>query len=133
MAGGLYAAGALRYYEKMHEMAIAQSLLSMAEEEIARQGCTRLELVRVDYGALSGVVPESLQFSFEVMTKGTPHEGARLELVRLPLRLRCAFCGEVFGGEGQEALWQPCPGCGEQFGHVVEQGKELILSHLEAR
>lgn len=117
----------------MHEMAIAQSLLAMAEEEIGRRNCSRLELVRVEYGALSGVVPESLQFCFETMIKGTPHEGGRLELICLPLRLRCPFCGEVFGGEGQDALWQPCPGCGEQFGHVVEQGKELILSRLEAR
>ncbi len=117
----------------MHEMAIAQSLLRMAEEEIAAKNCSRLEVVRVEYGALAGVVPESLELCFEALIKGTPHESARLELIRLPLRLRCPFCGEVFGGEGQEALLQPCPGCGEQFGHVVEQGKELILSHLEAR
>lgn len=114
-------------------MAIAQSLLNMAAEEIAAKNCTRLELVRVEYGALAGVVPESLEFCFDALIKGTPHEGARLELIRLPLRLRCPFCGEVFGGEGQEALLQPCPGCGEEFGHIVEQGKELILSHLEAR
>ena len=116
----------------MHEMSIAQSLLQMAEDEIARQGCTRLEVVNVTYGSLSGVVPESLQFCFEVMVQGTPHEGARLELTELPLRLRCTACGKVFGGEGQDALWLPCPGCGEQFGHVVEQGKELYLSRLEA-
>ncbi|WP_241159718.1 hydrogenase maturation nickel metallochaperone HypA [Desulfovibrio sp. ZJ200] len=114
-------------------MTIAQSLLRMAEEEIAAKNCSRLEVVRVEYGAIAGVVPESLELCFEALIKGTPHERARLELVRLPLRLRCPFCGEIFGGEGQEALLQPCPGCGEQFGHVVEQGKELILSHLEAR
>ena len=116
----------------MHEMSIAQSLLQMAEDEIARQGCTRLEVVSVTYGSLSGVVPESLQFCFEVMVHETPHEGARLELTELPLRLRCSACGKVFGGEGQDALWQPCPGCGEQFAHVVEQGRELYLNHLEA-
>ena len=117
----------------MHEMSIVQSLLQMVEEEMARQGCTRLEVVSVTYGTLSGVVPESLQFCFEAMVHATPHEGARLELVELPLRLRCSACGRVFGGEGQEALWQPCPGCGEQFGHGVEQGKELYLNRLEAR
>ena len=37
-----------------------------------------------------------------------------------------------FGGEGQDALWLPCPDCGEQFGHVVEQGRELFLNRLEA-
>lgn len=49
-----------------------------------------------------------------------------------PLRLRCSQCGKVFGGEGQDALWEPCPDCGEQFGHVVEQGKELYLDRIEA-
>ncbi|MDR3361580.1 MAG: hydrogenase maturation nickel metallochaperone HypA [Desulfovibrio sp.] len=117
----------------MHEMAVAQSLLDMVEEEIARQGCRRLDVAYVEYGALSGIVPESLQFCFEVMTRDTPHEGARLEMLCLPLRLRCSSCGNVFGGEGQEALWQACPGCGEQFGHAVVRGKELILSRLQIR
>ena len=116
----------------MHEMSIAQSLLKMAEEEIARQGCTRLEVVNVKYGALAGIVPESLQFCFETMIQGTPHEGARLEMEELPLQLHCPFCGADFGGEGQDALVQPCPGCGEQFGHVVKQGRELYLNRLEA-
>ena len=77
-------------------------------------------------------MPESLQYCFEILVKDTPHEGARLEITVLPLRLRCSQCGKVFGGEGQDALWEPCPDCGEQFGHVVEQGKELYLDRIEA-
>lgn len=132
MPSSLYLAGGLRYCGRMHEMAIAQSLLKMSEEEISRQGCTRIEAVNVKYGALAGIVPESLQFCFETMIQGTPHEGARLELEELPLQLHCPFCGADFGGEGQDALVQPCPGCGEQFGHVVKQGRELYLNRLEA-
>ncbi|SCM70898.1 putative hydrogenase nickel incorporation protein HypA 1 [uncultured Desulfovibrio sp.] len=132
MPSSLYLARGLRYCGRMHEMAIAQSLLKMSEEEISRQGCTRIEAVNVKYGALAGIVPESLQFCFETMIQGTPHEGARLELEELPLQLHCPFCGADFGGEGQEALIQPCPGCGEQFGHVVKQGRELYLNRLEA-
>ena len=111
MASWLYVTGSLRYYGVMHEMSIAQSLLKMSEEEISRQGCSRLEVVNVKYGALAGIVPESLQFCFETMIQG---------------------CGADFGGEGQSALIQPCPGCGEQFGHVVKQGRELYLNRLEA-
>jgi hydrogenase nickel incorporation protein HypA/HybF len=116
----------------MHEMALAQSLLSLAEEALVSRDCRRLVLARVEYGVLSGVMPEALRCCFEILTKGTPHEQARLELVLLPLRLRCPFCGETFGGEDREALTTPCPGCGEFFGHIVEQGKEMILSHIEA-
>lgn len=118
---------------RMHEMAVAENILALAEETLARQSCSRLEVVRVEYGALAGIVPESLRFAFEALIQGTSHEQARLELICLPLRLRCAFCGTTFGGQGQEALYQPCPGCGEEFGHTVEQGKELILSRIQAR
>ena len=49
----------------MHELAIAENMLKIAEEELARHGCTKLTLLRVEVGALSGVVCESLAFGFE--------------------------------------------------------------------
>ncbi|MDY4672075.1 MULTISPECIES: hydrogenase maturation nickel metallochaperone HypA [Desulfovibrio] len=113
-------------------MSIAQSILDIALEEIAKQGCDRLDLIRVECGALAGVVPDSLQFCFEALVQGGPHAAARLELVTIPLLLCCSTCGQTFGGEGQEALWQPCPACGALAGHTVVQGKELQISHLEA-
>lgn len=116
----------------MHEMSIAASLLEMASEEAAKQNCSQILRVRVEYGAISGIMPEALELSFQALTKGTPHEKAELELVRLPLRLRCPFCGARFGGEDQYALMDPCPQCGESFGHIVEQGRELLLARLEA-
>lgn len=118
----------------MHEMAVAASLLELAEDAARSQGCARLTRVRVDYGALAGIMPEALALCFDSLIQGTPHEGARLELVRLPLRLRCPFCGTVFGDDesGADARWLPCPGCGELAGHVVEQGRELLLRQVEA-
>ena len=70
----------------MHEMSIAQSILDIALEEIAKQGCDRLDLIRVECGALAGVVPDSLQFCFEALVQGGPHAAARLELVTIPDR-----------------------------------------------
>lgn len=116
----------------MHEMSIAASLLEIAEAEAKRQQCNRLLKIRVEYGAIAGIMPEALQMCFKALIQDTPHKMAVLELVCLPLRLRCPFCGAVFGGEGQESLWTPCPQCGEEFGHIVEQGKELLLARLEA-
>lgn len=83
-------------------MAIAQSLLSMAEEEIAAKNCNRLELVRVEYGALSGVVPESLEFCFEALTKGTPHEGAApLNWSACPCVCAALFAARSSGGKAR--------------------------------
>ena len=63
----------------MHELALAQGMLDIALEELARHNCTRLKLLRVEVGALSGVVCESLSFAFESLVKGTVHEKAVLE------------------------------------------------------
>lgn len=117
----------------MHEMAVAESLLELAQDVAQSQGCARLERVCVEYGALAGVMPEALELCFEALTQGTPHQGARLELICLPLKLRCLFCGTVFGGQGQEERFAPCPGCGEAVAHAVEQGKELRLREVEAQ
>lgn len=116
----------------MHEMAIAQSLLELAEKEAAANGCGRLLSLRVEIGALAGVMPEALAFCVEALVKGGVHEGLRLELARTPFRLRCPFCGGVSEGEDSEDLLKPCPKCGEILGYAVESGRELILARLEA-
>lgn len=116
----------------MHEMNIAASILELASEEAARQNCNRLLRVRVHYGVLTGIMPEALRICFAALTNETGHKGVELELIRLPLRLRCPMCANVFEGEGQESIWNPCPQCGEAIGHIVEQGRELLLAQLEA-
>ena len=114
----------------MHEMSIAESIVSIADEEVKKHQLQKLLLVRVHYGALSNVVAESLSFCFEAMTMNTPHAGARLELEELPIVLRCG-CGAQFTPD-QRDLFAPCPQCGENLGHTVEQGRELYVQHIEA-
>lgn len=116
----------------MHEMAIAQSLLELAEREAAAKGCGRLLAVRVEIGVLAGIMPEALSFCVEALVKGSAHEGMRLELVRTPFRLRCPLCGNIREGEESDALGEPCPQCGECLGYAVESGRELVLARLEA-
>lgn len=121
----------------MHEMAVAQSLLSIIQQEMERHGATRLLAVRVKHGTLAGIVPQALEFAFQTLTVGTPLEGARLEMLEVPLKLACFECGHEFSPEAPEAgprnlpLVTPCPACGEEIGHRVVQGKELFLDHLE--
>lgn len=115
----------------MHEMAIVSSLLQMAEAEAARANCRRILRVRVIYGALTGIMPEALALCFEAQIRGTIHEGAKLELEFVPARFRCPFCGARFAGN-DGSVPPPCPKCGEEFGHIVERGRELLLGQLEA-
>ena len=116
----------------MHEMSIAQSLIGILQDEMAKNGVTILTKVQVKYGALSGVVPEALAFAFEVLTKETDMADAELVLEEVPLKLRCSECAKEFVSEERGLILIPCPYCGEDIGHEVLEGKELYIERIVA-
>ncbi len=116
----------------MHEMSIALSLLELAEAEARKNNCKQITSITVEYGALSGIMPESLKFCFEILTADGPHKGAKLELIEIPVTLRCPSCNSIFRNNDIPAILQSCPQCGALSGLNVEQGKELLLLRLEA-
>lgn len=116
----------------MHEMSVVQSLMDIIRQEMGRHGVTRLIAVTVVHGRLTNVVPEALEFAWQVMTEGTELAGAELTMQEAPLRMRCGGCRLEFEPENLAAVAAPCPACGEQIGHEVIGGRELHISHIEA-
>lgn len=116
----------------MHEMSIAASILDITKDELAKRHLHTLLRVEVHCGVLANIVADSLLLCFEMLTKGTPFEGAVLDVVEVPLRLRCRTCGATFEAQEQDALWLPCPHCAEGLGHEVLQGREFFIQQLEA-
>src|SRR4051794_5437317 len=102
----------------MHELSIASAIVATAERHAG--GCAVTE-VRVRVGRLRQVVPDSLEFCFGMVARGSVCDGARLELEVVPAVLRCAACGE---GGGPAAPPFRCPACGG--GEVAAvRGEEL--------
>jgi hydrogenase nickel incorporation protein HypA/HybF len=77
----------------MHELAITQGVVEAVTE---RTGTAPVTSVRVRVGRLSGVVPDAMRFCFELVTAGTPLEGAALEFEQPEGRARCRSCGAEF-------------------------------------
>ena len=105
----------------MHELAIAESVADTVTQRLpgAKVTCVRLEI-----GALSGVVAESIRFCFDLATEGTGLEGAALEITEPPARCLCRSCGTEFRPDPPIVL---CP-CGSADVAVLG-GEELkILS-----
>ena len=108
----------------MHELSIATAVLNTALRHAGDRGVTS---VGVRAGGLRQVVPDSLRFYFEVVARDTPLEGARLELVEVPVRLGCRTCG---------AEWEPdwplfrCPECASATVTVLA-GEELEVEYIE--
>ena len=109
----------------MHEMSIAESLLDLIRDSARSDGFSRVTRVGVQLGAVGHVEPEALAFCFDVVTRGTVAEGARLEIEVVPASGRCPGCGRVVRIEQRYDL---CPSCGS---HVdLQTGDELRLMEL---
>jgi hydrogenase nickel incorporation protein HypA/HybF len=112
----------------VHELSIAQSLIDLACETALREGAYRIAKLNLRIGRLSGVVKESLEFSFELAAEGTPCEGARLEIEDVAIAVMCPQCDEIKTlGDGYQFC---CPSCGSPTPEIVA-GRELDLVSLE--
>ena len=111
----------------MYEVGVMQDALDTALQHAARRGASRIHRLSLRLGALSGVVPESLTFAFDVVARGTIAEGATLDIETVPLVCHCVACANDFRPPG----WVfECPGCGH-LSTQVRQGRELELASLE--
>jgi hydrogenase nickel incorporation protein HypA/HybF len=77
----------------MHEAGIAEYLIEVAAQHLQRAPHGPVRLLHVRIGEMAGVNPDSLDFAFECLSKGTELDGARLAVERVPLAVDCAACG----------------------------------------
>jgi hydrogenase nickel incorporation protein HypA/HybF len=108
----------------MHEMALARAIIDAA---IEHAGGRSVAVVTVTVGALRQVVPGTLAFNFQALSRGTLCEEARLEQRFVPARLECA-CGQEW--ELEEELSFRCPHCGGAEVTALS-GEELLIDSIE--
>lgn len=107
----------------MHELAITESLVSAVAERV---GDAKVRRVRLVVGRLSGVVPDAVMFCFDVCTKGTALEGARLEIDEVAARARCRECAL------ESVIEDPIPLCRCGSPNIaLLSGKELRIQEVE--
>lgn len=86
----------------MHELSIANSLAELAMEAAENSGIEQVKALYLKLGALSGVVKEALEFSFDVAVQGTSLEGAKLIIEDVPVSVfvptvkKSGFCPNRF-------------------------------------
>jgi hydrogenase nickel incorporation protein HypA/HybF len=108
----------------MHELSIATAVLNTALKSADGR---RVTVVAVSAGRMRQVVPDSLRFYFEIVTRDTELQDARLELTEVPVRLGCGACSQE---------WEPdwplfrCPQCGSAEVSVLA-GDELSVEYIE--
>jgi len=108
----------------MHELAIADAILSMALEQAADR---RVARIGMRIGHLRQIVPSALRFGFEMVAHHTPAEGAELEIEHIPVSVWCELCSEE---SAANALPLVCARCGT-LDVAVRRGDEMLVDWIE--
>jgi hydrogenase nickel incorporation protein HypA/HybF len=107
----------------VHELAITESLVAAVTERLPDQ---RISCVRLEIGALSGVVADSVRFCFDLVTEGTTLAGARLEIDEPAGLCHCRSCGADFEPDWPVAV---CA-CGSADVSVLS-GQQLKITSVQ--
>ncbi|MFN6465028.1 MAG: hydrogenase maturation nickel metallochaperone HypA [Nostoc sp. DedVER02] len=74
----------------MHELGITQNIVAIVTEHAKG---AKVQRVLLEIGKLSAIMPDAIQFCFDICTQGTILEGATLEILKIPGLGRCRQCG----------------------------------------
>ena len=111
----------------MHELPVVENILNISLQRAKEAGAKRITDVHLVVGPLSSVVDEPVQLYWDMLSAGTPAEGARLHFRHVPIELECLACGMRYTA-GEDDL--ACPVCGS--GQIkVLAGEEFYLEAID--
>ncbi len=122
----------------MHELSVASAIVDTA---IRHARGRPVSVVYLRVGALRQVVEESLSFYFDVVTRDTLCEQARLEIEPVAALMRCRSCGQEWDPAPRPALDEDelivlprfrCPAC-SAAGAEVLAGNELLVDSIDVQ
>jgi hydrogenase nickel incorporation protein HypA/HybF len=111
----------------MHELSIAQSILEIVGQNLPAENQKHVKSVIVRIGKLSNVLPESLNFCFEAITRETDFENTQLVIKVIPITIECKNCGKISETEDFVFL---CPSCSSNKISVIG-GNDLNVEEIE--
>lgn len=109
----------------MHELPITENILKIVNEEADKNNAKKILSIKLIIGELTGYLAESIQFYFDIVSKGTKCEGAKLIISNVLVKKKCLICkSEV------DISTEICPVCqGKRF--TLSGGREFYIDSIE--
>ncbi|MCL4878960.1 MAG: hydrogenase maturation nickel metallochaperone HypA [Anaerolineae bacterium] len=112
----------------MHELSVTQSILDIAVRHAEAARATQITHLYLVVGQLSSIIDDSVQFYWDIISKGTLAEGATLHFRRVKAELRCTHCDHQYSLE--DALDFVCPVCGSQTTQFIS-GDQFYVEAID--
>ena len=111
----------------MHELAVSQSILQIALDNANKVDAKLIKSINLEIGQLASLVDDSINFYWDIISEGTIAQGASLVINRIPARMRCFDCENIFSPN--ENTFE-CPSCSSIRVHVI-YGEEMRVESID--
>jgi hydrogenase nickel incorporation protein HypA/HybF len=111
----------------MHELAVTESILEISVRHANQSNAKKITNLYLVIGQIASIVDDSVQFYWDIVSKDTIADGARLHFRRLPATLACLDCSHQFQPSGDGFS---CPNCGSDHIKVVS-GNEFYMEAID--
>ena len=110
----------------MHEIKIAENIVTILEKEIALPEVEKVKTVYLEVGKLRYIIPEILISSFKAVPKNEKLDKAEIKIEEIPVKMKCDGCGlEYIVDEDYK-----CKECSSDKAEMIT-GNELIVKGIE--
>ncbi len=111
----------------MHELSVTQSIIKICCEEAVKHKASKVKEIRIKVGELSGLIPDCIQYYFDIASKGTEVEGALIKIDKIPITIKCNECN--YEGVLKDKNYS-CPVC-NSYNLKILKGNEFLIDSLE--
>ncbi len=111
----------------MHEMKFAKDIVDILEKEIKSPEVGRIKTIFLEIGELRYIVPDILIAGFNAVPKNKKLKDAQLDIVVIPLRVKCKDCGMLSIADKTNLK---CPVCDSDKTELIS-GNEITIKGIE--
>lgn len=113
----------------MHELGIMKNVLEVALEYSEMNCVKKIQAINLSVGALSDIVPQYAQMFFELIAKDTVAENAKINIEKIPAKIRCRSCGTETEMDINHLI-NECDKCGSKSIELIS-GREFRVNSME--
>jgi len=111
----------------MHELAVTENILEIALKHGQKAKAVSVDDIFLVIGQLSSIVDDSIQFYWDIISKDTLCNQARLHFNRIPAKLFCLDCLSEYDISTELT---PCPLC-NSINIKIVAGEEFFLESID--
>jgi hydrogenase nickel incorporation protein HypA/HybF len=111
----------------MHELSVALRIVQALDEELAGEpDDLKISTVALQVGTLTGLIPEALEFSWDMATEGSLLQGSKLDIQIVNAMGYCQGCQSKQTLTNLQSM--RCPICREPITQIIGGNEMEILT-----